>query len=788
MTISAEGATGGVFLAIADGGSASISALNEARFRYDPGASQLQYSENNGPWTPLSSLANWWSRAGTNVYPTTVTDTVSIGVAAVAGSEQFRVVGGSLFEVPDNTAQAMRVVEGTNVYLDLNTTNGSEQLLLGSTTVAALQTVVLGASVDLGAPSFPADVTVTIVDNQPAFVVKEGANEYINVDTSNGAELMVLGNATVPNLITALLGNQVSLGSGANPARVGIDIPDNDASALNLNGGGQSYLDIDTTTGSESMIFGNTTDNPSYTFEGTGTVSLAGSGQKLSLALSGSIELNERTTDPTTAVNNGALYTKEVLGVTQLFYREDNNGPVYQLTPVTTSPWNESSSVVSTNNTAWDVVAGAAAMSGVNSEKLRVVGDTSLSGGIYFETTDLGVTGFHDIEVNACTIAGTPGDGLRVTGATTAAATGAVLGGTGGYIRMRGGVGGTQNGTNNGGGGGQMQLYGGVGGNYIGTGTERGGGGGQAVFKAGDGGECTVSTTGDAGPGGITTVAGGDGGRSLAGNTGNCGDGGRLQLWGGSSGNDNGLDGIPGDGGDVWLQGGVGLTNGDGGDVQIRGGESFGGTHGGVRIGDLYTSGIQIGNATDDPETTFLGTGDVTFNGPQKLVEQSSDPATTSNEGALYTKNDGTQTELFFRSEGSGAIYQLTPPQGGTADAIDSATTFTCPAGVSVREVVAITSANTVDKADADDATKRPAYGIVVSKPTSTSCIVRLLGELTGFSGLTPGATYYVSTTPGAIVTPAPSGSGVLRQVVGDAISSTVLCVDIERGAALLAS
>jgi hypothetical protein len=60
--------------------------------------------------------------------------------------------------------------------------------------VATLQTVVLGNSVNLGAPGNPADVTITIVDNQTAFVVREGANEYINVDTTNTAEqIEILG-------------------------------------------------------------------------------------------------------------------------------------------------------------------------------------------------------------------------------------------------------------------------------------------------------------------------------------------------------------------------------------------------------------------------------------------------------------------------------------------------------------------------------------------------------------------------------------------------------------------
>ncbi len=42
------------------------------------------------------------------------------------------------------------------------------------------------------------------------------------------------------------------------------------------------------------------------------------------------------------------------------------------------------------------------------------------------------------------------------------------------------------------------------------------------------------------------------------------------------------------------------------------------------------------------------------------LPEQSSDPSTAADEGALYTKDSGTQTELYFREESDGDVVQMT--------------------------------------------------------------------------------------------------------------------------------
>ena len=100
---------------------------------------------------------------------------------------------------------------------------------------------------------------------------------------------------------------------------------------------------------------------------------------------------------------------------------------------------------------------------------------------------------------------------------------------------------------------------------------------------------------------------------------------------------------------------------------------------------------------------------------------------------------------------------------------------YTCATGVAVGEWVYISAANTVAEADADDAAKRPAIGVVVAKPTTTSAFVQTAGEYTT-TGLTAGANYFLSAaTAGAITATAPAATNV--QLVGIAKSTTVLAI-----------
>lgn len=102
--------------------------------------------------------------------------------------------------------------------------------------------------------------------------------------------------------------------------------------------------------------------------------------------------------------------------------------------------------------------------------------------------------------------------------------------------------------------------------------------------------------------------------------------------------------------------------------------------------------------------------------------------------------------------------------------------TYTCDASLAVKDVVFFSAPLTVEKADATQVTTVPAIGMVASKPTPTSAVVRLFGEVTGLTGLTIG-TYYLSLTPGQITQTVPAGAGQVVQKVGFAKSSTIFVV-----------
>ncbi len=72
-------------------------------------------------------------------------------------------------------------------------------------------------------------------------------------------------------------------------------VNDNSSAAYNISEGGDSYFNINTTDGSEEITFGNTTTNPDYTFEGTGTVTMEGD-----LTVNGDTILGDNITDTIT--------------------------------------------------------------------------------------------------------------------------------------------------------------------------------------------------------------------------------------------------------------------------------------------------------------------------------------------------------------------------------------------------------------------------------------------------------------------------------------------------------
>lgn len=147
---------------------------------------------------------------------------------------------------------------------------------------------------------------------------------------------------------------------------------------------------------------------------------------------------------------------------------------------------------------------------------------------------------------------------------------------------------------------------------------------------------------------------------------------------------------------------------------------------------------------------------------------------------AILTANRKFGMEVFVQSNAT--LYRLGADlvtwNEVANNSVVSQTALTCPPGVAVRDLVYVSAADTVDQASAAVVSTTPAVAMVISKPTTTSAVVAYSGEVAGFAGLTPGAQYYMSTTPGGIALAAglgfPTVDGQVVQPVGRARSTSV--------------
>lgn len=124
-------------------------------------------------------------------------------------------------------------------------------------------------------------------------------------------------------------------------------------------------------------------------------------------------------------------------------------------------------------------------------------------------------------------------------------------------------------------------------------------------------------------------------------------------------------------------------------------------------------------------------------------------------------------------------------PGGGGGTAADIVRTY--DVGVTVRDAVYQKSDGKAARTNASSYTTSEGFlGFVaaIDSPSAGQCEIRRFGDLSGFSGLTVGETYVLSTAAGGIVAVSstsdpnypPSGGGVLRPVAIPS-SSTSLCV-----------
>lgn len=163
--------------------------------------------------------------------------------------------------------------------------------------------------------------------------------------------------------------------------------------------------------------------------------------------------------------------------------------------------------------------------------------------------------------------------------------------------------------------------------------------------------------------------------------------------------------------------------------------------------------------------------------------------------GGYYTVNTVTGHAINITNTGAAgnasssttipAGSQVSPAgiQGPTGSSTGSTGTFNCLSSLAVLNIVYVTgTGDTVAAAQANSLSTLPAVGIVISKPTTLTAVVQYSGEISGFSSLTTGATYYLSdNTAGTITSLVPSTIGHAVQVLGVARDATKLVLAIDR-------
>lgn len=101
---------------------------------------------------------------------------------------------------------------------------------------------------------------------------------------------------------------------------------------------------------------------------------------------------------------------------------------------------------------------------------------------------------------------------------------------------------------------------------------------------------------------------------------------------------------------------------------------------------------------------------------------------------------------------------------------------WSCTVTEQIGDAVFENVANSVRQANASSIANMPVIGIIIAKPTSTTCVIARSGEA-AVAGLTVGQEYYASTTPGQLTVVVPTAAGQVAQYVGYARNITTLVV-----------
>ena len=142
---------------------------------------------------------------------------------------------------------------------------------------------------------------------------------------------------------------------------------------------------------------------------------------------------------------------------------------------------------------------------------------------------------------------------------------------------------------------------------------------------------------------------------------------------------------------------------------------------------------------------------------------------------ALVTSTGAADAGKIIALDTTGKLSISVLPDGVGADVIVAAASENLSAG-NVVNLWNDAGTLKVRKADASGGVAKKAVGFVKSAVSSgSSATVYISGTVTGLSGLTVGANYYLSATPGGVTTTIPTTAGHIAQYVGIATSTTEL-------------
>jgi hypothetical protein len=115
---------------------------------------------------------------------------------------------------------------------------------------------------------------------------------------------------------------------------------------------------------------------------------------------------------------------------------------------------------------------------------------------------------------------------------------------------------------------------------------------------------------------------------------------------------------------------------------------------------------------------------------------------------------------------------RLIPPQ-------DVDVNMNCTATEQVGNAVYVFADGEVRQANNTNIATAKVIGFIVTKPTTTSCTVRVIGIIDFFTGLTPGKHYFLDDVNGDIDLTAPTTSNSVVTRVGQAIGTDKFLINI---------